>query len=375
MDFAFTEEQETVRALAREILDKEATLDQVKEAEQTPECIDEALWSKLAEANLLGIAVPEEHGGMGMGLAELCCLLEETGRRVAPVPVFETLVLGALPIARFGSEAQKAAWLPRVAAGDAVLTAALQDAGSQDLARPATTARAAGDGFSLSGSKRFVPAARRADRVLVPATESGVASIFLVDPRGPGVTLAGGRTSTGAPLYEMSLQEAPAERLDGTGAAADGALAWLEALALVATAALQTGVSDEALQITARFASERQQFGVPIGSFQAVQHRAADGFIDLQALRWCTWRAAFLLDAERPALRAARVAKYWAANAGSRIADACVHLHGGMGSDTDYPIQRYFLWSRALELSLGSATPQLVELGRDLAAHGREAHA
>ncbi len=366
MDFAFTEEQTTVQELAREILGNEASLDRVKEAERSEHGLDEALWAQLAEANLLGIAIPEEHGGMGMGILELCCLLEEVGRRVAPVPVLETLVLGALPLADHGSEAQKAAWLPKVAAGEALLTAALDDAGSEDVLAPATTARRNGDAWALSGRKRFVALAGRADRVLVPAWSDAKPSLFLVDPRGAGVALEGARISTGAPLYEMALDGARGELLGEEDAT--GALIRLRDAALVGLASLQTGVSSEAIAITRGYVSEREQFGVPIGSFQAVQHRAADGFIDLEALRWVTWRAAYKIAAGEPAEREARVAKYWAANAGARIAGACVHLHGGMGSDTDYPIQRYFLWSRALELSQGGATPQLVALGRDLAA-------
>jgi alkylation response protein AidB-like acyl-CoA dehydrogenase len=117
------------------------------------------------------------------------------------------------------------------------------------------------------------------------------------------------------------------------------------------------------------------QFGVPIGSFQAVQHRCADAFIDVDALRWCTWRAAWRLAEGLPAAREAAVAKFWAAEAGARVANAALHLHGGLGADVDYPIQRYFLWSRALELELGGAEPQLAWLGKDMARTGPEDHA
>jgi alkylation response protein AidB-like acyl-CoA dehydrogenase len=130
------------------------------------------------------------------------------------------------------------------------------------------------------------------------------------------------------------------------------------------------GVSDKAIEITAGYTREREQFGVPIGSFQAVQHRLADAFIDLEAMRWTTWRAVWSLAAGLPAARQARVAKFWAAEAGSRIANACIHLHGGLGSDVDYPIHRYFIWSKAIELALGGAGPQLVRLGSDMAVTG-----
>jgi len=373
LEFTFTEEQETVRELAREILEKEASTDRVKQVSASESAQDDELWAKLAEANLLGIAIPEAHGGMGMGFLELCCLLEEVGRVVAPVPVLETLVLGGLPIAAYGTAAQQSEWLPRIAAGRAQLGAALLDADSAEVTAPATTARADGAGFILEGRKRFVSAASRADRILVPARVGGGdgdVTIFLVDPNGPGVTLSGSRISTGALLFEMELSGVRVEaedRLGGEEANGEKIMTWLHERALVATSAIQIGVSEQALHITAGYTREREQFGVPIGTFQAVQHRAADCFIDVEALRWCTWRAAWKLADGQPAARDAAVAKYWAAEAGSRVAKASVHLHGGIGSDVDYPIQRYFLWARALELQLGSASPQLAWLGRDLA--------
>jgi alkylation response protein AidB-like acyl-CoA dehydrogenase len=370
MDFAFTEEQEMVRELAREVLENEATADRVKEAAASADWMDEALWWKLGETNLLGIAVPEEHGGMGLGFLELCVLLEEAGRSAAPLPLLESLVLGGLPLARFGSEEQKRTWLPRIAAGKAVLSAALLDAGSDQLTAPATRARRQGAGFRLSGAKRLVPFARRADRLLVPAALPEGVGIFLVDPRSDGVTLEGQVTSTGEPLFQVALSSVSLSEADLLGGeAVDGAaiLDWLHDRALVGLSALQTGVSDRALEITAGYARERVQFGVPIGSFQAVQHRCADAFIDLEALRWCTWRAAWRCAEELPASREAAVAKFWAADAGSRIANASIHLHGGLGSDVDYPIERYFRRAKSLELRLGSATPQLVRLGREMA--------
>jgi alkylation response protein AidB-like acyl-CoA dehydrogenase len=145
---------------------------------------------------------------------------------------------------------------------------------------------------------------------------------------------------------------------------------WLHERALVASAVLQAGVSERALRMTADYVRERVQFGVPIGSFQAVQHRCADGFIDLEALRWSAWRAAWRLAEGLPAAREAAVAKFWAADAGSRIANAALHLHGGLGADVDYPIHRYFLRSKALELCLGGAAPQLAWLGSELARSG-----
>jgi hypothetical protein len=164
-----------------------------------------------------------------------------------------------------------------------------------------------------------------------------------------------------------------AEDLLGGDARAGAAVArWMHERALVAVCATQVGVSERALELTSAYVRERVQFGVPIGSFQAVQHRAADGYIDLEAMRWTTWRAAWKLAHGLPAGRETIVAKLWAAEGGARIAATAQHLHAGIGVDVDYPVHRYFLWSKALELTLGGAMPHLARLGRDLAQSGAQ---
>jgi 3-oxocholest-4-en-26-oyl-CoA dehydrogenase beta subunit len=370
MDFEPSEEQQTIRSLAREILEREATQERLRAAERTPDWLDAAIWRQLAEANLLGIAIPEAHGGMGMGFLELCVLLEELGRAVMPNAAFSTLVLGALPLAQFGSSAQQAHWLPRVASGDALLTAALDDAGSADPFAPATSARRDGAGWVLDGAKRFVPHARKSGAILIPARTGDGIAVFVVSPAGDGMSLDGRVTSEGQPLFDVTLRGvrvADDARLPGDGAAI---LRWLHARALTALAASHAGVCDRALAITAEYTRTRIQFGVPIGIFQGVQHREADAFIDLEAMRWTLWRAASRLAQGLPAEREARVAKIWAAEGGARIVNAALHLHGGIGSDVDYPIHRYFLWSKGLELALGGASVQLAALGADIAQRG-----
>lgn len=376
MDFSFSEEQLSVRELARGILDKEVNHDRLKSIEAGDLWFDAPLWSTLAEAGLLGIAVPEEADGMGFGFQELCILLEEVGRAVAPVPVLPTLVLAALPIARFGTDEQKASLLKPVVTGESLLTAALVDSGSSDLEKPATRARREGNGWVLDGEKSFVPMAAQSRQVLVPAaTEDGVA-LFLVDPEADGVTRIESRLANGENIASLKLDGVVAgegDLLGGSVADGEAQLRWIYERALVAISAIQVGVSSRALEITSGYVSERVQFGVPIGSFQAVQHRAANGYIDVQAMRWVMWRAAWMLSQDMSAGRAAMVSKFWAADGGSRLANSAQHLHGGIGVDRDYPIHRYFLWSKSLELTLGGVPHQLQDLGRDMAQSGPEA--
>ncbi|MFN8628521.1 MAG: acyl-CoA dehydrogenase family protein [Candidatus Binatia bacterium] len=370
MDFTFSDEQLMVRDLARGILEKEATPERVKAVSAQPDWCDRALWSTLAAAGLLGIAVPDDLGGMGFGIAEACMLLHAVGRVVAPIPALPSVVLGGLAIAHVGTDAQKKEWLVPMLQGIAILTGVAVETRA---CPPLASARTDGTGWLLGGELRCVPAVHLAQRMVVPAATDRGVGLFLVDPRATGVSLTRHLTSTGEPLCTVRLADVRVEVGDLLGGHADAGaerLQWLADCALVATCAMQVGVCERTVEIATAYVRERVQFGVPIGSFQAVQHRMADCYIDLDAMRWVTWRAAWRLSYGTPAMRETAVAKFWAAEGGARIATAAMHVHGGIGVDVDYAIHRYFLWSKALELSLGGATAQLVRLGQDMARTG-----
>ena len=190
MDFGFSPEQEALRDLARSICQDHATHDRLKAIERDPDGIDRELWRALAQANLLGVALPEAVGGSGLGLTELCLLLEQVGAAVAPVPVWAALVLGELPVAEFGTAAQRTRWLPRAASGDLILTAALVELPGEEPVLPETRAVRDGSGWRLDGVKDCVPAAHLAAAVLVPArTGDGQVGVFVVEPSAPGVKI------------------------------------------------------------------------------------------------------------------------------------------------------------------------------------------
>jgi alkylation response protein AidB-like acyl-CoA dehydrogenase len=371
MDFNFTEEQEMLGNLAGEIFQAEVTDTRLKQIDNQDRWFDDALWKQLAEADLLGIPVPEAQGGMGYGILELCVLLEQQGRALAPVPLLPTLVMGALPIAKFGTPQQQQDYLPAVAAGELMLTAALEEPAGQDPLGPTTKAVRDGDGYKLSGIKHEVPAVDLAQRIIIPAQSAEGVRVFLVDPTAPGLRATKSRTSTGEPLFLLELTDVPIGPADCLGDAENGreVLEWIYQSTLAALCLLQVGVSERTLEMTADYVRERVQFDVPVGSFQAVQQRCADGYIDVGAMRWCAWRAAWLLEEGRSASDEIAIAKFWAADAGSRIANSAMHLHAGIGVDLDYPIYRYFLWAKALELMLGGAAPQLSRLGAQMAAN------
>ncbi len=368
MDFAFTQDQEALGSLARQILEDQVDRDRLDEVGAGAAWFDERTWLELARADLVGVTGPEAHGGSGLGLVEACLVLEEIGRTVAPVPAVPTLV-AALALATFGSGDQQLALLPGVAAGEVILSVALAEPGADEPAQPATVARRDGEGWRLDGLKRCVPAVHLAHRVLVPATsDAGMAIVCLLDPRVEGVELTRQVATTGEPLFDVRL----------AGARADSALtgpditSWLADRVVVSLCAVEAGVAARALELTAAYSSGRVQFGRPLGSFQAVQQRAADAYIDVLAMRWTMWNAAWRLDEGLEAGDDVAVAKFWAADGGHRVVSAAQHLHGGIGVDLDYPLHRYFRWSKQIESTLGTATRQLVRLGRSLAAAATE---
>ena len=363
MDFSLSEDQQAIAELATQILSDKSTHERQREVEQAggPR-FDRELWQEVAKAGLLGIAVPETHGGAGLGFLELAAILEQVGRRTAPVPFYETTVLGALPIAQFGDEAQQAHWLPRVANGEAVLTAALVEDAT-------TTAAPEGDGYRLDGRKLCVPAAEVADAVLVPAeTEAGTA-VFVVETTAPGVHLEPQSTTTGQPESVLELAGVTVSAADVLGKPGDGAaiVEWIEQRATAAVCMITLGVCEAALDLTSEYIKTRKQFDQPIAMFQAVGHRAADAYIDTEAIRLTAWQAAWRIGAGLDAARQVAVAKIWAADGGHRIALAATHLHGGVGVDREYPLHRYYTYARQLELTLGGASLQLIALGRLLA--------
>ncbi|HKE75262.1 MAG TPA: acyl-CoA dehydrogenase family protein [Acidimicrobiales bacterium] len=378
MDFDLSDEQQATIDLAAKLLGDKATPEAIRALETgggaaADERFDRALWAAMADAGLLGIAVPAEHGGAGLGLLELCLVLEEVGRRAAPVPALGALALGGLPVARFGSEAQRAALLPGLAAGTTVLTAALTEP-LGDAAHPTTTATRDGDGWVLDGARTNVPAGLVADAVLVPATTGdgdGGVGVFVVPGDAAGVGRQRQDTTTGTPEALVTLDGV---RLGGDavlGPVDEGTvLRFLVEHATVAACAVMAGLTAEAVRMTGEYTTAREQFGRPIATFQAVGQRAADAYVDAHAIRLTMLQAAWRLANGAPADREVAIAKYWASAGGQRVVHAAQHLHGGMGVDRDYPLHRYFLLAKQLELYLGGASRQLLALGRILAAEG-----
>ncbi len=369
MDFTLSEEQEAIADLAGRIFTEKLPPERLREIETDPagRWFADDVWNELAKSDLLGVCLPESVGGGGYGFLEACLLAEQQGRAVAPVPLVPTLVLGALPIARFGSPAQQSL-LAGVIDGSMILTAALTEVGDYFApALPATVATRDGHGWRLSGRKVVVPAAHLASRILVPARVDAGVAVFVVDPSAGGVQVERNVAISDEPLPAVQLDGAVGELL-GSVEDGDEIQQWISDRAIAALCSTQVGLCDAALRLTADYVSEREQFGSKIGTFQAVAQRIADAYIDTEAIRLTAQQAAWRLSEELPAADELHIAKFWAADGGHRVVHAAQHLHGGIGVDIDYPVHRYFRWTKVIELTLGSATEHLRRLGERIAA-------
>jgi len=372
MDFSFSEEQEAVRDLAGRIFTDLSTHERLRDMEAEPDGdrFDRTLWGELAAAGLLGISLPEDVGGAGLGFVETGLVVEAAGRSAAYVPAVETLAAAAPAIARFGTEDQRRRWLPGVVSGDTVITTALVELGGTP-GSPSVVAEPDGDGWTLTGTKACVPSGMIADAVLVPArTGPDSVAVFLVETSAAGVGRQRQPVNTGQSEAVLTLDgtRVGPEAVLGPVGEGSAVIAWLVERTTAALSLAQAGAAAASLALVAEYTKNREQFGKPIATFQAVGQRAADAYVDTEAIRLTAWQAAWRIAEGLPADKEVAIAKFWAADGGQRVVHAAVHLHGGVGVDRDYPLHRYFLMTKHLELTLGGATGQLLELGAILAA-------
>ena len=361
MDFTRTEAAQDLSGLVDTIVDAVCTPEHQRDLDRLDQRVDEKLWRALTEADVLSAAAPEAIGGGGFGVLEQTAILTALGRQLAAVPYLESVVLAAGAIAEFGSAELQQSWAVRAVAGTKVVTVALDG----ELGQGPVQATASADGFRLTGTRTQVPFGPVADGFLVPAeTDSGTV-VFLVAADDPSVSVTAQDTTghTSAGELDLSGVEVPADRVVGDAEV----LAWLTTRRAVGLAAFQLGVLERALALTAEYARTREQFDRPIGSFQAVSQRLADGYIDIKGLRLTCEQASWRLSEGLPAEVEAATAAFWAAEAGHRVAHSTVHIHGGVGIDVDHPVHRYFIIAKQTEFALGGATAALRIIGRDLA--------
>ena len=361
MNFGFTEEQELLRAEVRKFLDQNCPIEEVRKLSETPEGFSRHLWERMAELGWVGLTLPEEHGGVGLGWVELVVVLEETGRTLFPSPLVST-VLAATAIARAGSAKERAEWLPRLADGSAIGAVAHQEAARLDPAGISLEAASEGDGFTLRGEKVLVSDAQSAD-VFVVAFRTGAApealTLALV-PRGteglsvePHVTMD--RTRRMGRVRFDGVRVAEGAVLGEVGAGWPLLAHLLDCGAMAVTAEI-VGAAEGALALTAEYARERVQFGEPIGRFQGVKHPLAEMFVDVESFKsLCYWAAWQLDEGSDEASLAVSRAKALASDAFARIGIDGVQLHGGVGYTAEYDIQLYLKRAKWARPAFGDA--------------------
>jgi acyl-CoA dehydrogenase len=354
MNFEFSPEQLQLRDQARRFLEDKSSSTAVRAILEGPEPYDRALWRGLADMGFLGINIPEAYGGLGLGYLELCVVAEELGRALAPVPFSSSVYLATEFLLAAGSEAQKQAWLPTLASGEAVGTFALVEGVGQATPK---SVRAKVAGGALTGTKLPVADGDVADFAIVAAQGDGGLSLFLVDLTGAGVARTA--VDTIDPTRSHARLEFSGAKAEPLGAPGEG-WALIEAVfdkAAVLTAFEQVGGADKALMLARDYALERMAFGRPIGSFQAIKHMLADMYVSATLARSNAYYGAWALSsgaAELP--EAAATARVSATQAFQHCARNDIQVHGGMGFTWAFDCHLYYRRSNLLALSLGSLT-------------------
>lgn len=352
MDFRRTDDQTAVADLAGRIM-MDAVPDDARPALYKADSpFDAALWGLLAEQGLLAASLPESAGGAGLGFGTLCQVLEAQGRAAAPIPLLVSQAMVADALANFASDQVQQEWLPGLAAGQTIATVAMPDNG-MGAVNQLTIANG-----KVSGSHGYVPYAVQAGLMLIFA-EGGAGLIEAKNLQIEDEVMMSGEPAGAITLDNVPLVEDLSDQLEAL-------TEFVLQRAFVGMAAMQVGVLDEALKRTAAYTIERKQFGRPLAGFQSVSQQMADAYMAYEALQTVYWKAMAALDAGQSAPAEARAVRYWTSEAGHIASHTALHLHGGIGQDLEYPIQRYFRWAKHLGMMFGAGREYL----DDIVGHG-----
>ena len=366
MDFGFSEEQEMLRSSARDFLAKEAPMTYVRKMMDDEVGFTAELWKKMADLGWMGLILPEQYGGSGLDFVDLIVVLEEMGRVVLPGPFFSTVVLGGVALLDGGSAALKDALLPKLASGELRVTLAqLEPSGRWDADGIQLAARADGGGFVLSGTKLFVPDAHTADHMVVAGRAPGSTgtdgiSLFLVDAKAPGITTTQLKTMDQTrKLGEVVLKDVrvPADRVLGPVGQGWALLDRVIDRGKVGLCAEMCGGAQRVLEMSVDYAKVREQFGKPIGSFQAIQHKCANMLVEVESSKSVTYYAAWAVAngvAEAPL--AAAMAKAYCSDAYRHVSGEGIQIHGGIGFTWEHDMHIYFKRAKSSEVTFGDAT-------------------
>ena len=363
MDLGLDEQQEMLKNFARDFLEKECPESLVRAMEEDEKGYSPELWQKMAQQGWMGLIIPDNYNGTGMNVCELVVLLEEFGRALVPGPFISTVVLGGVPIMEAGTEEQKQQFLPKIASGELIMTMALTEPSAKWTADGVQLeAKKDGSDYVLNGTKLFVQDAHVSDYMVVAARTGGSGedgiTLFLVDSESPGIKFEVLKTIAADKQCEVTFDNVKVPAANMLGAEGKGwpIIEKTKDVATVAACAYLVGLSQMDFDVTLNYAKERVQFGRPIGSFQAIQHKLADAVIDVDGSRFITYKAAWSLQEGEPdAGMMISMAKAWTSDASRRVVAHGQQIHGGIGFTKEYKIQLYFRRQKWMELMWGDA--------------------
>ena len=359
MNFDFSDDQEQLRDAVRKWVDKGYSFERRRAIDKAGGFSREA-YAELAELGLTGLYVPDAHGGLGMGPVEAMVVMEELGRGIVLEPLTQALIAAGV-LAGYAPDAVKSAWLPKVASGEALVVLAYQErAARYNLDICQAKATLAAGAWSVTAAKSIVPVGDLADAFIVPAVADGRIALFLVERSAKGTSVRGYGTLDGGRAAEVNLLNTPASLITLDGLTA---LEHAIDIGIAATCAEAVGVMERAMVITAEYVNTRKQFGVTVGSFQALRHRAADMKMQLELARSMSYYASLKLNAPKDERRAAMArAKFQLGNSMRFVGQHAIQLHGGNGCTDEYAISHYFKRLTQLEMTFGDTLHHLGEV-------------
>jgi alkylation response protein AidB-like acyl-CoA dehydrogenase len=365
MDFILTREQKSMQKAAREFLKAECTSDFVRAMEADDTGCTPEFWRKMTQLDWMALTVPEQYEGVGGSLIDLVLMLQEMGRACVPGPFFSTVVLGITTIVECGSDSQRRELLPKLADGQLVMTLALAEVGTTRWNPNLITLDAAADsdGFIINGTKLFVADAHVADYIICVARTTGASTdpagitLFLVDPKTPGIELKPLKTIGGDKQFEIGFKDVriQAESILGQLNQGGSHLKRILQVAAVCKCAEMVGGAESVLEMSSAYAKERQQFGKPIGSFQAVQHHCANMLIDLEGSRYITYKAAWMLDNHLACDKEVAIAKAWVSDAYKKTAALGHQVQGGAAFMAEHDMTLFSRRAAAAAVTFGDA--------------------
>lgn len=365
MNFGFSEDQTMIRDSARDFVANESSMARIRALRDTGDHYSEEFYKRMAENGWIGAVIPEEYGGVGLGYVDLICILEEFGAGVMPEPVVSSQILGGNTLLHAGSEEQKQEWLPKIADGRAKFTlAAYEFDGRYDLSHIAATATIHDDGYVLNGTKDMVTDAKSADKIIVSARTSGDTiddsgiTLFLVDANAEGLTRTDIATMDVPNYASVTLKDVVVSKSDVIGDVGNALPTLVHTIdrANVALAAELSGIMQESLRRTVEYSQERVQFDRVIGSFQAVKHKAADMYVDMESARFSMYYAAMTIDNSMPeAQKAISGAKALCAENALRVTKEAIQLHGGIGYTDEHDMHFFYKRAQAAATTFGDA--------------------